>query len=245
MIGYIYLITNLVNGKKYIGKRQSGVFDVRYKGSGKHLRNAIDKYGWDNFSCEVLEWCETVEDLVNAEKRYIAESNAQKSDEYYNIAAGGDGGDTGHSYPGMPGHVQTEEEKLKRSISLKKAYAENRHKVVKAGYPKGKKRSEADRKANSERNKNKTWVNNGVEQHTIPLKKLNEYLAKGWINKKLPTNKPVWNKGKTKETDLRLLKMSNDRKEKMKDEGPIGCFGLKGQDNKNSKTNRQKKLNKN
>ena len=76
MVGCIYLTTNLVNGKKYIGKRQSSVFDVRYKGSGKYLKNAINKYGWDNFSCEVLEWCETIEDLVNAEKRYIAESNA-------------------------------------------------------------------------------------------------------------------------------------------------------------------------
>lgn len=85
------------------------------------------------------------------------------------------------------------------------------------------------------------WVNNGLTQTRIPKEQLDEYLANGWIHKKLPRKTPVWNKGKTKDTDETLLRMSNDRKQKFKDEGPIGCFGLKGQDNKNSKTNRQKR----
>lgn len=61
MIGYVYLTTNLINGRKYIGMHKKTYFDENYKGSGKILRQAFDKYGWENFKCEVLEWCETYE----------------------------------------------------------------------------------------------------------------------------------------------------------------------------------------
>lgn len=47
--GYIYIITNTVNNKVYIGQTTIG-FDKRYKGSIKnthneHLKRAIEKYG--------------------------------------------------------------------------------------------------------------------------------------------------------------------------------------------------------
>lgn len=45
MYGYIYITTNLVNGKKYIGRHKSEVFDESYKGSGLLLSRSIDKYG--------------------------------------------------------------------------------------------------------------------------------------------------------------------------------------------------------
>lgn len=45
MYGYIYITTNLTNNKKYIGKHASSKFDENYKGSGKRLWNAINKYG--------------------------------------------------------------------------------------------------------------------------------------------------------------------------------------------------------
>ena len=43
MFGYIYETTNLINGKKYIGKHISSDFDKFYLGSGTYIKNAIEK----------------------------------------------------------------------------------------------------------------------------------------------------------------------------------------------------------
>jgi hypothetical protein len=54
-IGYIYITTNLINNKKYIGQHKSKSFDLNYLGSGKLIVEAIKKYGKDNFKTEVIE----------------------------------------------------------------------------------------------------------------------------------------------------------------------------------------------
>lgn len=92
MFGYIYLVTNRINNKKYIGKRESSEFDEHYWGSGKYLQNAIYKYGKENFSREILEWAETREELCKLEEEYICKYNAVESSEYYNLTKGGLGG---------------------------------------------------------------------------------------------------------------------------------------------------------
>lgn len=94
MYGYIYLTTNLVNGKKYLGKHKSDKFDENYKGSGVALNRAIDKYGWENFNCELIESFESRKELNDAEIEYIKRFDAVHSPDYYNIAYGGEGGDT-------------------------------------------------------------------------------------------------------------------------------------------------------
>jgi group I intron endonuclease len=86
----IYKTTNLVNGKFYIGK------DVKnkksYLGSGKVLKQAIQKYGKDNFKKEILERCNTLEELDEREKYWIKELKAIENG--YNLTEGGTGGDT-------------------------------------------------------------------------------------------------------------------------------------------------------
>lgn len=94
MFGYIYLTTNLINGKVYVGKHKSATYDEHYYGSGKIIQNAIKKYGIKNFSNEMLYEADTLEDLNTKEKYYIKKYRELYGNNCYNIADGGDGGDT-------------------------------------------------------------------------------------------------------------------------------------------------------
>lgn len=90
--GYIYKITNKVNGKSYIGKRVSDHFDDRYWGSGKLIKKAISKYGLSNFDREILQWARNKEELESLEIENIAKYNSIT--EGYNLTEGGTGGVT-------------------------------------------------------------------------------------------------------------------------------------------------------
>lgn len=87
--GYIYITTNLINNKRYIGQHKSDKFDPDYKGSGIYLKNAFNKYGWNNFIVELLEWCYSREELDNKEVHYIKLYDAANSKEFYNESIGG------------------------------------------------------------------------------------------------------------------------------------------------------------
>jgi hypothetical protein len=87
----IYLTTNLVNGKKYIGLDVKN--DNSYYGSGIHIKRAIKKYGKENFTKEILEICDNREELILCEKKWIKTYNAVESKEFYNVHEGGIGGD--------------------------------------------------------------------------------------------------------------------------------------------------------
>ena len=95
MYGYIYMTTNLVNGKKYIGKKKSETFlHEQYLGSGTYLNRAIDKYGKENFKVELIEECEDKDILNEREKYWISHYRSVENINLYNVAQGGEGGDT-------------------------------------------------------------------------------------------------------------------------------------------------------
>ena len=90
-MAYIYLTTNLVNGKKYIGQHNGSIKD-NYLGSGVLLVKAIEKYGKENFKKEILEECDITE-LDEKEKYWIAYYNALEDENFYNLSKGGQKGD--------------------------------------------------------------------------------------------------------------------------------------------------------
>ena len=53
---FIYKITNLFNGKEYIGAHGTDNINDRYLGSGKLLKRDIKKYGNSNFERKILEY---------------------------------------------------------------------------------------------------------------------------------------------------------------------------------------------
>jgi len=87
----IYKITNLIDGKIYIGKHQTKDLNDGYMGSGKHLKSAQTKYGIDNFKKEILFQFDN-EDEMNAKEAELVTEEFASSSTNYNICPGGQGG---------------------------------------------------------------------------------------------------------------------------------------------------------
>ena len=68
---YIYKITNLVNGKMYIGQHVTSNLEDGYMGSGKIVRRALAKHGIDNFRKEYLMFCEDQNELDYYERVFV------------------------------------------------------------------------------------------------------------------------------------------------------------------------------
>lgn len=93
MYYYVYKITNLINGKIYVGKHKSvkTPFENGYYGSGKQITAAIKKYGIENFKKEVLQYCSSMEEMANKEAEIVTEDFVKRTDTY-NMHKGGPGG---------------------------------------------------------------------------------------------------------------------------------------------------------
>ena len=100
MVG-IYKITNLVNGKVYIGQstdihrriivHKSRAFQENDAQRDCHLYRAIRKYGVQNFEFEVVEECPVSE--LNAKEILYIDMYKSYDEEYgYNMTRGGEGG---------------------------------------------------------------------------------------------------------------------------------------------------------
>ena len=89
---YIYMTTNLINGKKYIGQHKGRPNDS-YLGSGTTITKAIKKYGKENFQKEILCFCATREEADQKEKEFISLYDAVNNKNFYNNAEGGTAAD--------------------------------------------------------------------------------------------------------------------------------------------------------
>lgn len=87
MFKQIYKITNLVNGKFYIGQQIKCDKNEKYLGSGLLINKAIKKYGKENFKKEVICECNSKEVADALEQFCIIYENARE--EGYNLAKGG------------------------------------------------------------------------------------------------------------------------------------------------------------
>ena len=110
----IYRITNMINGKKYIGKHSTTDVYDGYFGSGIAIKQAINKYGIDNFKKEIICYCDNEEELKEMEKYHIKKEGTFSKG--YNLTLGGEG---------ILGYKHTEDSIRKASDSRKRYYEEN------------------------------------------------------------------------------------------------------------------------
>jgi group I intron endonuclease len=109
--GCIYLITNLINGKVYVGqtldyKRRMKKHEKSGKNPKYYFPYAIRKYGWENFTKEILIDDVPEEDLDNLEINYIDFYNSSNREKGYNCTKGGGG---------ISGYKFTEEQRMAQS----------------------------------------------------------------------------------------------------------------------------------
>jgi group I intron endonuclease len=101
MIVYsIYKLTNTINGKSYIGftskapeKRWAAHLEKAHAKKNVYLYDAINKYGWENFTKEVIYCSQDAEHTLSVmEPYFIREYNTFFTDEHgYNMTRGGEG----------------------------------------------------------------------------------------------------------------------------------------------------------
>ena len=103
-VGFVYLITNLTNDRKYIGKKLASFRKTKpplkgrknkrrttvesdwrtYFGSSDELNIDVEQLGTDNFKREILFYCTSKSQLSYVEAREQFNHKVLESDEYYN-----------------------------------------------------------------------------------------------------------------------------------------------------------------
>jgi len=100
-IGFVYIITNLSNQKKYIGKKNfyfSKTKQVKgkkkrykvesdwkkYYGSSDQLNEDVQLFGEENFKREIIRFCSSKGELTYFEAKYQFEYGVLENDKWYN-----------------------------------------------------------------------------------------------------------------------------------------------------------------
>ena len=233
-MGVVYLTTNNINNRKYIGVDSNN--SKYYFGSGKSIKLALKKYGSENFSKEILEEDNDINYLFEREKYYINLYDAVNSKEFYNMAEGGKGGGStlvseeskerhrigslkglqiamekrkGKTYSEIYGNNADKEKEKRRLAGLGKKYSEERIKKV------------------SESLKGKIPWNKGLKNSQIPWNKGKEgYSLKIYILKisdeeiefrgriELENYIKILNKNRKKGFKINVSNLINNKKEK-------------------------------
>lgn len=130
--GIIYKATNLINDKCYIGQTISSLAHRKRQHKCEAVNNysnmilskSIRKYGWENFSWEIICECSARKELNEKETFYIENYNTYTPNGY-NLTKGGDG---------ISGFHWSEESKQKqRERNLGKKLSEEHKKNISNG----------------------------------------------------------------------------------------------------------------
>lgn len=96
--GFIYKVVNIINHKVYIGestltldrRKTRHFYDANNELTDMPFHRALRKYGHDNFTWEIIEYCDSKEELDEMEFHYIKQYKSYEN-AGYNCTLGGDG----------------------------------------------------------------------------------------------------------------------------------------------------------
>lgn len=193
----IYKITNIINGKIYIGAHQTENLNDDYMGSGRAIKRALEIYGIENLKKEYFGFFDSAQDMFQMESRIVNKDFIGRKDTY-NLKEGGLGGDTSE----FINYDEEYSEKLKEAYKNSSKNAQRRQKIrekaleryKEKGPFEGKKHSVETKKkigdANAKHQRGiqnshygKCWVYSLIEKRSISIKKedLEIYLKEDWI----------------------------------------------------------------
>lgn len=172
----VYMHTNKLNGMKYIGITSKDVDKRWVNGRGYRtgkFKNAIIKYGWENFNHEILKINLSEEEAKKLEIFYIKKLKTNNRNFGYNLTEGGDG--TRGMQPCL-GRKMSESEKTMRSKALM-----------------GHIISEETKRKIGEANKGKTTGMKGMRHSQKTIEKLKNTIQGRYIGSENPKAKKVIN----------------------------------------------------
>lgn len=182
----IYKVTNKLDGKSYIGSHKTKKLDDGYMGSGKYLKRSIEKHGLENFEKEILHVFETADEMYKKEAELVNEDFLM-NENTYNLKVGGFGGFDYINEKGLTNRSKAGKARsIKHKDSIKK-WGSDGGKIRQTMYGTPKEFLEAGK------------ISFLGKHHSEETKEKMRLAKKNYI---------PWNKGKTKETDERLLKLS-------------------------------------
>ena len=109
MSHYVYAIVNKINLKLYFGSHSwdGEGLDPNYYGSGRIIKQAVNKYGKDNFIVYPIAFYPTAEECRKAEEELLTRYDIKNNPYCYNLSNIASGGEK----------VQTLSEEMKRKIA--------------------------------------------------------------------------------------------------------------------------------
>lgn len=192
MYGYIYMITNLVTNKSYIGKHKydKPCLDEKYVCSGTLINKSINKYGIDKFERKLIATADTAQELNDLEISYIDKFNTRVPNGY-NLTRGGDGlcdpsPEVRKKLDVWSGKKQPASMVEKRRQSCKQVVHTPEWIAKISAANKGQVPSELCIAANKKRKTNSKWYNNGQEEHMFLGDDIPEGYVKGRLKNPFP-----------------------------------------------------------